>query len=1552
MVQNITASRTVKLEQALAAALTQHALPGELAGFTDDDAHEAAAMVARAIAVRRPDEPSLLIDSTGGGAGQRATRLAVVNDDMPFLVDSITGTITAHGLTIRRLLHPVLSFERNRQGHVVGVDEADGDRRESVIYLEFDRVGARDRAGLADEILAVLADVRAAVDDWGRLKTAMRDAAERVSDREGATLIEWFAQGSLTILGHRLEDRDGGAGEGLGILRREGPALWSEAARAAAFAWFERGGDEPLLAKSDRVATVHRRAPLDLVVTARREAGRVAGLDVTAGLWTSAALAESPDSVPVLRAHLAALDVRHGFDASAHSGKAFLHAVGALPRDVTTALDAEALETLALTAMSLIDRPRTRLLLIPDALGQHLIAFAWLPRDEMSTGRRREIEAMLIEATEGTLLSWSVDMRDDGLAMLRYTLSQPPGAPPPDADALDQRLVEAVRGWVPALEARLAERVAPGRAARLALTYGTAFPAGYRVRCTPEEAAEDVLRLATLSSGDARGARLYRLPSDGRRRLRLRIYRTSELVALSDVVPMLENFGFRVLEEFAFSLENGAHGNIHDLTLELAPGLDGDALLERRDVIEQAITGVLEGRAENDPFNELIATVSLDPASVVLLRAWFRYLRQTGVTYGQGTVVEALKTAPAVTNGLIALFRSRHDPSLSKIGKTAEAEARSAIEQGLSGVAAIDEDRILRLYRSVVLATLRTNAFVPASEEALAFKFDSAGIPGLPSPVPWREIWVYSPRVEGIHLRGGPVARGGIRWSDRRDDFRTEILGLMKAQVVKNAVIVPTGAKGGFYPKQLPPAGDREAWMAEGTEAYRIFIRTLLSVTDNYAGSEVIHPAGMLVLDDNDPYFVVAADKGTASFSDIANDIAIARDFWLGDAFASGGSHGYDHKVMGITARGAWVSVTRHFAEMGTDIQTEPVSVAGVGDMSGDVFGNGMLLSKAIRLIVAFDHRHIFFDPEPDTGKSWTERKRLFGLPRSSWADYDAKLISKGGGIFPRSQKSIPLSPEVRAMLGITDEALDPSALITAILKAPIDLLFFGGIGTYVKARSQSQADAGDRANDANRVNGDEVRAKVIGEGANLGATQAGRIEYAARGGRINTDFIDNSAGVDCSDNEVNIKIPLNAEMAASRLSFDDRNTVLISMTEDVAALVLEDNRLQTLALSIAERGGAAALPTFVRITELLEAGGRFDRAVEGIDSNEALLRRGREGNGLTRPELAVLLSHAKLALQDAIERAPLPDDPIFADDLHNAFPPEMRKRFESAIDAHRLRREIIATKLANRLVNRLGLAAPFTLAEEEGASLAQIAGGFAVIERLFDLGSLWRDIDEAAMAEATRLTLFTRVSQAARLHIANLLRNTAVDATPSALLADIGPGVKRIGAKAQELLRREARIEVTSLRASLVDSGADAKLVDRIVDLFVMDGAIGTAALAQRGKGDELTTATAYVRLGEALGLDWAKAVTLRLAPIDPWERLLTAGLSRDFEQLRLDFLARHGRADPLKLVDDWLKAQAPRIDQFRQLVARIRAVPQPTPAMLAQVASQARVLLARQAG
>lgn len=690
---------------------------------------------------------------------------------------------------------------------------------------------------------------------------------------------------------------------------------------------------------------------------------------------------------------------------------------------------------------------------------------------------------------------------------------------------------------------------------------------------------------------------------DGHGAARLKIYRQGGALALSDAVPVLENFGFRVIEELPTALADAEQGFVHEFLVEAA----GVRLSADTSVLEDAIQAVLEGKAENDAFNRLIVDAAMAPAAVLLFRAWFRYLRQAGLTYGLVTVVDALRRAPEVAAALIERFGAAHDPAR---GRTGVETADAAIDAGLDAVSAIDDDRILRSLRSVIAATLRTNAFAPAGQTALAFKLDSHLIPGLPAPVPWREIWVYSPRVEGIHLRAGPVARGGLRWSDRRDDFRTEILGLMKAQRVKNAVIVPTGAKGGFYPKQLPLASNRDAWLAEGTESYRVFIRTLLSITDNIVEGAVVHPADVVIHDGDDPYFVVAADKGTATFSDVANAIALEHNFWLGDAFASGGSVGYDHKAMGITAKGAWVSVQRHFAERGIDVQTRPIRVVGCGDMSGDVFGNGMLLSQTLKIVAAFDHRHIFLDPDPDPAASWAERARMFALPRSSWADYDSSIISKGGGVFARTDKVIKLSTQIRAALGIEASEIEPGALISLILKAPVDLIWFGGIGTYVKARAENNIAVGDPANDRLRVDAEDLRATAIGEGANLGVTQAARIAFSAHGGRINTDFIDNSAGVDCSDNEVNIKIALNREMIEGRLGYEKRNSFLASMTDDVAHIVLEDNRLQTLALSIAEADGARDVPSYVRLIEIFEASGSLDRVVEGLAGNDDLLRR------------------------------------------------------------------------------------------------------------------------------------------------------------------------------------------------------------------------------------------------------------------------------------------------------------------------------------------------------
>jgi glutamate dehydrogenase len=1561
--KTVAAAPDRALIKALRGALEASLLPGD-AGIDKAVLDEAAGWLLESAAIRSPGEPLVQLESASGA--RRHVRIAIINDDQPFLVDSVAATIAAQGVGIDRLLHPVVPVERDAKGAITGLGKAGA--HESLIYIETPRIDARQRRELIEALQTTLGDVRAAVCDWPKMQAAMNADAAAVGalDAEAGTLLDWLGSGMLTQLGHTTRRRDGSTGERLGICRGSAQDLLAEISYERAFEWFDRheaaGTPRPMLAiKSNVHSRVHRASPLDLFIVPVREGGKLTTLSIHAGLWTSAAMNERPGEVPVLRAMVTDITKRLGFDRQGHNGKALVHAFTSLPNDLLTAFEPARVADLVTAKMVLIDRPRPRVIMVRATLERHVFAFVWLPRDHMSTDVRLQIQAMLLATPGAALLDWSLEVESSTLALLRFLIDVRACDDLPQDAAVEAQLADLLRGWNEAVETHLATFEEEGRAAALAARYAPAFPTGYRLAYGPEEAARDIAKLRGLTVAEGEEARadravlLYRLSGDGAETLRLKVYITRGALALSDVVPAFENFGFRVLAEVPTYLTDAGLGSIHDFILTLPAGREAGALLERAPLIEDALADVLNGAAEDDPFNRLVPAAGLLPREANWLRAIYRYLRQTGVSYTIYTVVDALAAAPQVTAAMIDLFEARHNPAFTGDREEAIAAAQGAFTRGLAKVTAINDDRLLRLYRAVLGAVLRTNAFAPAAAEALAFKLESGKVPGLPKPLPWREIFVYSRRVEGIHLRSGAVARGGLRWSDRRDDFRTEILGLMKAQRVKNAVIVPTGAKGGFYPKQLPsPALDREGWAAEGRAAYEIFIRTLLSITDNIAGGKVVHPACVEVLDGEDPYFVVAADKGTATFSDIANGIAQSRDFWLDDAFASGGSNGYDHKAMGITARGAWVSVQRHFREMGVDVQTDSITVAGCGDMSGDVFGNGMLLSKALKLVAAFDHRHIFIDPTPDPLASWKERSRMFALPRSSWEDYDKALISKGGGVFPRSAKTIKLTKQARDAIGITEKEIEPEALIAAILRAPVDLLWFGGIGTYVKAPLESHIQVGDPANDGLRVDATEIRARVIGEGANLGVTQAGRIAFSMKGGRINTDFIDNSAGVDCSDNEVNIKIALAAATASGKLSPKKRNTLLAAMTDEVAALVLEDNRLQALALSIAESGGAGAIPAHVRLIERLEEVSDFDRRTEGLADGETLVRRAADGQGLTRPELAVLLSSAKLALQSAIEASALPDDPVLEPLLIARFPSAMRKTYAAEIKGHRLRRDMIATSLSNRIVNRLGMVHPFELAEEEGVGLAEVAAAFVVAERLFGLEALWRDLESAAMPETARLALFDRLAAAVGNLMSDVLRTASGKVAAGAMIGDLAEGVTALVAGREELLTDEPRARSDALRGGFVTMGAPDALAGRVAALFDFDGAVGLAEAARAsGIAPRLLT-HAFTDIGTALGLDWAQGTAAHMSPSDVWERLLVSGLARDFQQMRIEFLrrmmkAKAGSADPRGAVAEWATRNQQGVTQFRSMIARAQSRPPVGAAMLAQIASQARNLLER---
>ena len=1581
MSQGKSSSFTSAISRRLAAAL----LPGD-APFTPAALAGAARFVGETAAQRDKGTPAIAIETVPGAVGERLMRIAVISDDMPFIVDSLAAAIAAQGLGIDRLLHPVVAVQRDEQGRITALPKhADtGDLKESMVYCETTRADARTRVRLRSALEAVLADVRGAVTDWPQMRGALASDADALgadpAASEGTALLRWLHGDMLTQLGHVTRRRDGSQSGALGICRRSAKQLLAPASFNRAFAWFDSKGKAgaaaaaPLIIKANVISQVHRRVPLDLILVPRFERGRVAALSVHAGIWTSAALAAAPGDIPRIRAKMAELTNNLGVDPNGHTGKALVHALTALPHDLLIGFSDADLERTATAMISLVDRPRPKLLLVRAPLDRHIFAFVWLPRDTVSTAVRRQVQWLLESATQGQALDWSLEVEGGSLALLRFVIDIREGNGTADEAVLDARLKAMVRGWPEAVEAELAQLGEPGRAAALAARYAEAFPPSYRSLYGPADAAADITRLHHLPAAEGTAAprhdtRLHRMAGDRAGQLRLKIYQSSGTLTLSNAVPALENFGFEVIENVSSALDAGQLGGVDDFLLVPPAGRPLDDLLARAGAIETAIAAVLNGAAENDAFNRLILANGLSDREANWLRGWFRYLRQAGMGFGIPTVVDALQHAPQVTRGILDLFIARHDPGFApdstKDRDKAETAAQTAITAGLARVAAINDDRLLRQYKALVEAMLRTNAFTAPNESgreaALAFKLDSVAVPGLPKPVPWREIFVFSPQVEGIHLRAGPVARGGLRWSDRRDDFRTEVLGLMKAQRVKNAVIVPTGAKGGFYPKRLPdPAIDRDGWLAEGKASYQTFVRALLSLTDNIVGAKVVHPAGMVIRDGEDPYFVVAADKGTATYSDTANALAAERNFWLDDAFASGGSKGYDHKAMGITARGGWLSVQRHFRELGTDVQTEPVRVVGCGDMSGDVFGNGMLLSKAIKLVAAFDHRHIFLDPAPDPAKSWAERARMFALPRSSWDDYNKKLISKGGGVFPRSLKDIPLSPQIREVLGITNESADPETLISAILKSPVDLLWFGGIGTYVKAASENNIQVGDPANDVLRVDGAQVRAKVIGEGANLGCTQAGRIEFALNGaggagGAINTDFIDNSAGVDCSDKEVNIKIALASAQRGGRLSEPARVKLLTAMTHDVASLVLEDNRLQALALSVAQAGGATATGSYLRLIDMLEERGQLDRKTDGLADSESLLRRAADGTnnngGLARPEIAVLLSSAKLALQDALEDSRLPDDPGLEAELLAAFPGAMRDKFKRDILGHRLRREIIATRLANRMVNRIGMIHPFELVEEEGVGLAQVAAAFVAAEQLFALSPVWQAIEAAAMPETARILMLRRAASALRSHMADLLRAGAGVVQPSQLVAELGSGVRELSRAAGKLLAGEALHQSERLRAELIALGAPAREAAMVAHLNDLDGSVGLARLARETRVAVPALTRAFADIGRQLGLDWVQQTASQMRPVDPWERLLTAGLARDFQQIRLEFLRRVAgrKSDPQAEVTRWTENQAEAVRQFRAMVGRAQTAQPVSPAMLAQIAGQARNLLSR---
>jgi glutamate dehydrogenase len=1373
---------------AMAAALLPEltaALPvAELAARPPESLGEAAASLAALAARRAPGEVKLRLTPPASGRGAHGVA-EIIADDMPFLVDSVLAALTRQGRVVREFLHPVLPVTRDATGALVALGEGTG--RESLMRVTIGASAGHLLPGMQPggwpEVEAALRralhDVGVAVRDFPAMMALLEQAPGEIGgDAEAAEFLAWLREDNFVLLGHRHlvlggEGAEALPAENLGLLADASLPVFdalaglprlSERARAA-FA-------EPpavTVAKANMRSTVHRPQHADVIATRILDgSGRVTGMRLFLGLFAAAAYNRNPRSIPLLRGKVERILATAGVSPFSHDGRALRNILDTWPRDeLFQASEAEVLAG-ARIALDLSIRPRPALFFRPDPFGRFVSVIAWLPREGFDTRLRSRVGEMLARAHGGRLSAFYIALGDAPLARVHYIIgTEPAGAVTPDHAALEAAIAQAARSFGDRLADVLVEERGEAAASAALTLWRDAFPPSYRETETPGQAVADLtLAEEALASGRIEAA-VQQPPGCPPHRIILRLAVPGRVLALADALPLFESLDLRAIEEVPHRLTPQGTGAVSLHVFKLDAGTPFEP--RRATALLEALEALLAGEVEADGFNRLVLRAGLDWRECWQLRAMYRWLKQVGFPFAQESVSAALAAQPAAAKLLVDLFHARFRPD----GAADEAALDAAWTALLDEVADPDADRILQRLRRLLDGMLRTNFY--QGKPYLAFKLDSALAGEMPAPRPWREIFVHSVSMEGCHLRAGPVARGGIRWSDRREDFRTEILGLMKAQRLKNVVIVPTGAKGGFVLKGVIPT-DREGFQATGIAAYRTLVRGMLDLTDNLHGTAVITAPGIRRRDGDDPYIVAAADKGTATFSDIANGLSAEYGFWLGDAFASGGSAGYDHKIMGITARGAWVMIERHFVEtLGRSIHDAPFTVAGVGDMSGDVFGNGLLISKQAKLVAAFDHRHIFLDPDPDPARSHAERARLFALPRSSWADYDASLISPGGGVFARNLKTIPLSAPARALLGISAERAEPAAILQAILKLDTDLLYFGGIGTYVKASTETQAEAGDRANDAIRVDGRDIRARVVGEGANLGVTQAGRIEISRAGARINTDALDNSAGVSTSDHEVNIKILLADAEASGVMTRRQRDELLVSMTDEVAALVLSDNHLQSVATTLESRAGAAALPAQAALMARLEAEGLLDRAQAGLPDGGTLAARAKSGDALTRPEIVALLPFAKLWLGEVISASALPDDPVFAPLLRAYFPTALQAEgFANFVARHRLRRELVATALANRTMNRLGCAGLARLAA--GAEPAEVVGAIWLASELFGL--------EARFEAAEALPPEPRL--AAQGVLRELLEAAAVEVMPigaglAATMAALAPGISAL---------------------------------------------------------------------------------------------------------------------------------------------------------------------------
>ena len=1495
------------------------------------------------------------------------TALEVVTDDMPFLVDSTRMEVNTRGYSIHLMLHPIMKVRRDDGGRLVEVLPADAEDEdavsESVIHVEVDR---QTEPGVLDELRActerVLSQVRAAVEDWpamlervGEIVSGFEESPPPLNDEdlaEAEAFLRWISDNNFTFLGYREYDLTPENGEdalmsvensGLGILRETArkPRSRSFAKLPPEVRRLARRPNLLNLTKANSRSTVHRPSYMDYVGVKKFDGdGNVTGERRFLGLYTFSAYSMSVFETPIVRRKVRYVLERAGFSSGSHNEKDLVEILETHPRDELFQISKEELFEISMGILHLQERQRVRLFVRRDTYGRFFSCLVYVPRDRYDTEVRRRMQEILQDSLGGVGSAFDVRLSESVLARLHFIVYVDPlGVPEHDVADIEERLAETTRSWADNLYDALIEGAGEERGTELFHKYRDAFPAGYRAGFLARTAVTDIRSIEDLASEDDLGMSLYHPIEEPEEFLGFKLFRSGEQISLSTVLPLLEDMGVDVVDERPHKVEPEGSPPVWIYDFGLVDESRGEFQTgEVREIFQDAFARAYRGLVENDGFNRLVLRARLTWRQVTILRAYCKYLRQAGTTFSQAYMEDTLFANPHVARLLVDLFECRFDPKNG--GRTEEETERlkGEIEGALDEVVSLDEDRILRNFLDITLATVRTNYYQTDEDGGpkahLSFKFDPREIPLLPLPRPRFEIFVYSPRAEGVHLRGGEVARGGIRWSDRREDFRTEVLGLMKAQMIKNAVIVPVGAKGGFVVKRPPAEGGREALQEEVIACYRTLICGMLDLTDNLAGGDVVPPPDVVRYDDDDPYLVVAADKGTATFSDIANGISAEYGFWLGDAFASGGSVGYDHKEMGITAKGAWESVKRHFRELGKNVQEEDFTVVGIGDMSGDVFGNGMLLSRHTKLVAAFNHLHVFIDPDPNPEASFAERERLFKLPRSTWADYDTELISEGGGVFPRTAKSVPLSPQVKELLGTEAESLTPNELIHGLLKAEVDLLWNGGIGTYVKAGTEGNAEVGDRTNDSLRVDGRDLRCRVVGEGGNLGFTQAGRIEYALRGGRIYMDAVDNSAGVDCSDHEVNIKILLDAIVAAGDMTEKQRNELLVQMTDEVERLVLRDNYDQTLAISNALALAHPMVDVHVRYIRQLEQSGALNRDLEVLPSDEALAERRSEGGGLTAPEFAILLSYTKITLYRQLLESDLPEDPHLSAELARYFPTPLRERFGDRMEDHRLRREIVATRVANELVNRAGPSFAFRLGEETGAGPAEISRAFTAAVEVFDLRETWEAIesldDEVGAKVQTDMLLDWRrlVERSTRW----LLRNRRAPLDISATVSYFRESAPNLASSIHRFMIDGEKKAVDESAARLIESGVPEGLAHRVSTFSAMFSALDVVDVAVAAGERPETAAEVYFALGDRLRVHWLRHHVEALSRENRWRALARAALRDDVYGLQAAMTAAVLRDTPEETpaperMEAWISDNSGAVDRTLHVLSDINA-------------------------